>query len=135
MSIFGNIFGSNNDKEKPENPVKWRYLTDIAQLKDISADSETRPVFIFKHSTRCSVSRMVLKQFESHYDPTIRADGYFLDLLEHREISNEIASQYGVIHQSPQLLLIQNGKCIFTESHSDIDAADLKKKVEKGSVG
>jgi bacillithiol system protein YtxJ len=75
------------------------------------------------------VSRFALKQFESEYDLTDRVDAYFLDLLEYRVISNEIASRFGVYHQSPQLLLIKEGKSVYDVSHSEINARELKGKL------
>jgi bacillithiol system protein YtxJ len=91
--------------------------------------SNEKPVVIFKHSTRCSVSRFALKQFENEFDLEDKVEAYFLDLLEHRAISNEIASRFGVYHQSPQLLLIKDGKSVYDVSHSDIDAGELKCKL------
>jgi bacillithiol system protein YtxJ len=91
--------------------------------------SHQQPVIIFKHSTRCSISRMALKQFENEFDLEGRVTPYFLDLLNHRDISNEIATRFDVYHQSPQLLLIKEGKSICDASHSDIDAVELKGKV------
>jgi len=78
------------------------------------------------------VSRMVLKQFENEYDvETLHCNvpTYFLDLLAHRDISNEIAARFNVFHQSPQLLLIKEGKSVYDVSHSDIDAVELKEKL------
>jgi len=73
-------------------------------------------VILFKHSTRCSISRMALKQFENEFDIENEVEAYFLDLLEHRDISNEIASRYDVYHQSPQLLLIKEENLIYDVS-------------------
>jgi bacillithiol system protein YtxJ len=107
-------------------------LTDLNQLNDIISSSNEKPAVIFKHSTRCIVSRTALKQFEKEFDVDslhCNVSTYFLDLLEHRDISNEIASRFGVHHQSPQLLLIKNGKSVYDVSHSDINAEELKSKV------
>jgi len=125
MSLFKNLFGTTETTSKPTN-INWRLLTDLGQLNEIINESTATPVVIFKHSTRCSVSRMALKQFENEFDLSGKIVPYFLDLLEHRDISNEIATRFGVIHQSPQIILIKDGKAIFNASHSDIAAADLK---------
>jgi bacillithiol system protein YtxJ len=106
----------------------------LGQLDEIIAISNEKPVVIFKHSTRCIVSRTALKQFETEtlqYNVFTEDNVlfYFLDLLEHRDISNEIASRFGVYHQSPQLLLIKEGKCVYDVSHSAIDAKELEGKV------
>ena len=129
MSVFNYIFGKSGNQNSSESKINWIPLTLIGQLDEIVAFSSQKPVVIFKHSTRCSISRMALKRFESEYDLDDTVDVYFLDLLEHRDISNEIASRFGVYHQSPQLLLIKDGKSVYDVSHSDIDAGELKTKV------
>jgi bacillithiol system protein YtxJ len=98
-------------------------------LNEIMELSHQQPVAIFKHSTRCSISRMALKQFENEFDLEGSVTPYFLDLINHRDISNEIATRFEVYHQSPQLLLIKEGKSVYDASHSDIDAVELKGRV------
>ena len=133
MGIFGNIFGGSNEsdnKDTNQNGLNWNALTEIKQLDAIVEASTEKPVVIFKHSTRCSISRMALKNFEREYDlAESEAAPYFLDLLEHRDISNEIAQKFQVIHQSPQLILIKDGKAVYNASHSEIDAEALKSKI------
>ena len=129
MSFFKNMFNSSDDKDLNENKISWNELTDLGQLNEIIALSNEKPVAIFKHSTRCSVSRMALKQFENEFNSSDKVTLYFLDLIEYRAISNEIANRFGVTHQSPQLILIKEGKAIYNVSHSDIDAEELGKKV------
>ena len=126
MSLFKNIFGSTNE-ESNSSAIDWRELTDLGQLNEIDDAFFEQTVLIFKHSTRCGVSRSVLRQFENEFDSAIKITPYFLDLLEHRDISNEIASRFGVVHQSPQLIVIKEGKAIYNASHDSIDAHDLKK--------
>jgi len=133
MSVFSNLFGSSEKQDNFSGKINWIPLTDLGQLNEIISSSNEKPVVIFKHSTRCIVSRTALKQFEKEYDvETLHCNvsTYFLDLLEHRDISNEIASRFEVYHQSPQLLLIKNGKSVYDVSHSDIDALELKGKLE-----
>jgi bacillithiol system protein YtxJ len=128
MSIFSNIFGSSeNENTTKKDNKKWIPLTSIGQLDEIVVLSNENPVVIFKHSTRCSISRFALKQFEKEFDFAV--DAYFLDLIEHRDISNEIATRFNVYHQSPQLLLIKNGKSVYDVSHDAIDAGELKAKL------
>ena len=129
MSFLNSIFGSSENSEAPKSNVNWTELTDILQLTEIQAISIEKPVAIFKHSTRCSISRMALKQFEKEYDLEGVVDAYFLDLIAHRDISNEIALRFNVHHESPQLILIKNGKAVYNVSHSDIDAQALKSKI------
>jgi bacillithiol system protein YtxJ len=127
--MFSNIFGGSEKQDESNGKINWIPLTFLEQLDEIVAFSNEKPAVIFKHSTRCSVSRFALKQFENEFDLEDKVDAYFLDLLEHRDISNEIASRFGVYHQSPQLLLIKEGKSVYDVSHSDIDAEELKGKV------
>jgi bacillithiol system protein YtxJ len=129
MSFFQNIFNSSDDKDLKENKINWNELTDLGQLNEIIFISNEKPVAIFKHSTRCSVSRMALKQFENEFNSADKVTPYFLDLIAHRDISNAIADQFSVTHQSPQLIVIKDGKAIYNVSHSDIDAEELGKKV------
>ncbi|MGA9637287.1 bacillithiol system redox-active protein YtxJ [Flavobacterium sp.] len=126
MSFLKNIFGSSEAPKQNTSKVNWIELNDLAQLQEIVTLSEQNPVAIFKHSTRCSISRMALKQFENEFDSEEKVTPYFLDLLEHRDISNEIASRFGVMHQSPQLIVIKNREAVYHVSHSDIDAEALK---------
>jgi len=103
-------------------------LNTLSQLAEIDLLSQEKPVVIFKHSTRCSISAMVFNRFEQNYKK-LNAEElpvYYLDLLNYRNISNEIAAKYGVEHQSPQTLLIKNGKCIHNASHTDIELSEIK---------
>ena len=109
----------------------WHKLTDISQLEDIKNLSKEQSgfgltVLLFKHSTRCSISSMALSRLESKWQDDDKIPAYFLDLLNHRDISNEIAIKFSVVHQSPQLLIISKEKCIYNTSHSDIDAGIIK---------
>lgn len=129
MSIFNSLFGNSEEKKETAGNINWIPLQFMGQLDEIAALSDQKPAVIFKHSTRCSISRFALKQFEKEYESSENADAYFLDLLEHRDISNEIANRFQVMHQSPQLLLIKNGKSVYDVSHSDIDAKELTKRL------
>ncbi len=124
MGFLDSFFGGS--KSSQTSAISWQQLTAISQLDDLKALSYTQPVLIFKHSTRCSISRMVLRQFEQdfgQYQNTIQP--YFLDLLVYRDISNEIAQVFGVVHQSPQVVLLQNGQAVYSASHENIDATVL----------
>ena len=125
MGFLSNFFGSDDTPNQNENKTNWVALTNLNQLEAIETLSNQQMVAIFKHSTRCSISRMALKQFENEFVSGNAIAIYFLDLIQYREISNEIASRFGVMHQSPQLIVIKNGKAIYNASHSDIDAVAL----------
>jgi bacillithiol system protein YtxJ len=129
MSLFNSLFGSSEEKKETVSKVNWIPLQLMGQLDELITLSNEKPVFIFKHSTRCSISRFALKQFENDFALHDVMDAYFLDLIAYREISNEIATRFGVQHQSPQLILIKEGKAIYDASHSDIEAGVLKEYV------
>lgn len=104
--------------------MNWKVLTDESQLQSIIEKSKSRPVAIFKHSTRCSTSSMVKLRLERSAQPE-HIDFYYLDLLQYRGISNRIAEMFSVYHESPQLLLIKGGECIYDESHHAIYMDDI----------
>mgnify|MGYP001158769216 CR=1 FL=1 len=101
--------------------MNWVQLTDLQQLEQIKEASFQTPVLFFKHSTRCSISVMALNRFEREWNNTT-VNPYFLDLLNYREVSNQIATLFEVEHQSPQVLLIKDGVCVYHASHNAIDA-------------
>ncbi|MEX0996554.1 MAG: bacillithiol system redox-active protein YtxJ [Flavobacteriaceae bacterium] len=121
MSLFKNLFNANKSEKEAPKSLPWKSLTSASQLDEISELSKTKSVVVFKHSTRCGISRMVLKQFERDFD---LEDGnlelYYLDLLSYRTLSDEIAARFQVLHQSPQLLVIKNGVCVAHGSHYEI---------------
>ena len=129
MSFLNSIFGNSDNPNSQKSNIKWIPLTNLAQLNDIENISNVKPIVIFKHSTRCSISRMALKQFEREYDLDETVDAFFLDLIAHRDVSNEIANRFNVYHESPQLILIKDGKAVYDVSHSDINAEALKNKL------
>jgi bacillithiol system protein YtxJ len=104
--------------------MNWTHLTDEDQLKQIAANSEKKPQVIFKHSTRCNISSVALKRLQKELIPD-NIDFYYLDLLAHRNISNSIADIFQVHHESPQILVINNGECVYDESHLGINMADI----------
>ena len=104
--------------------MNWIYLTDEGQLQEIITRSLTKPQVIFKHSTRCSISAVALQRMQKAKQPD-SLDFHFLDLLAHRPLSNKVAEVFGVHHESPQVLLIKDGKCVFDESHLGISMNDL----------
>ena len=103
-------------------------LTDVDQLQRIKEASLQRPQIIYKHSTRCGISSVVLKRLEKTDAPEI-ADYYFLDLIKHRDVSNQIAELFQVHHESPQILLIKNGDCVFDDSHYSISMDDITEQL------
>lgn len=129
---FFNLFGNGNKENsaKESKTLPWKKLTRLEQLGDVKEASKTRPVVIFKHSTTCGISRMVLRTFERDYAVEDgKIDLYYLDLLAFRDVSNEVAIQFQVVHQSPQLLIIQNESTVHHASHQGIQASDIEKFV------
>lgn len=109
--------------------MHWNELTSTEQLDVIEVQSESLLVLIFKHSTRCSISRFALKQFEFEFDLQEVIVPYYLDLLNFREVSNEIAARYRVQHQSPQLIVLKNREVVQHASHEGIAVSELRKLV------
>lgn len=129
MSLFKNIFGDNKSEENENENVEAKFFTLNAkeQFDEIDEISHSKPVVLFKHSTRCFISRSALKQFDAEYNfPEDKMNWFLLDLLNFRDLSNEIASRYNVTHQSPQIVVIRNGKAVFNESHDSISVDNLK---------
>jgi monothiol bacilliredoxin len=124
MGFFSNLFKASEPKETKLLP--WIALNTIEQLDVIASKSETKTQVIFKHSTRCGVSRMVLNQFVDAYELTEEdLDLYFLDLINYRDVSNEVGYTFQVMHESPQLLVIKNGVVVAHSSHSGVNGIDL----------
>ena len=104
--------------------MNWHPINSLDQLEHIKSASYISPQVIFKHSTTCSISRMALDRFERAVTPE-KVDFHYLDLLNFKAISNEIATFFQVHHESPQVILIKNGECIYDESHYGIMMDEL----------
>ncbi|MDZ7615147.1 MAG: bacillithiol system redox-active protein YtxJ [Flavobacteriaceae bacterium] len=100
---------------------EWNQISDLSDLKLIKQESNKKKVLIFKHSTRCGTSRMVLRSFETKLTELNKNyELYYLDLLQYRAISNAIEAEFQVKHESPQLLIIENEKAVNSAAHYDI---------------
>lgn len=104
--------------------MHWIHLTDEEQLKHIISKSQTRTQVIFKHSTRCSISSVALSRLQKTDQPS-DIDFYFLDLLAYRSLSSRVSEVFEVHHESPQVLIIKNGQCVYDESHLSISMDDI----------
>jgi bacillithiol system protein YtxJ len=104
--------------------MNWIPLTSIQGFEQILEKSSSKPQVIFKHSTRCSTSSVALRRFE-RADDHDQIDFYYLDLIAYREVSNKIAEELSVYHESPQVILIKNKECIYSESHLSINMEEL----------
>lgn len=107
--------------------MKWNILSSELQLDEIKKNSTTKPQVIFKHSTRCSVSSMAKSRLDREQGSE-KADFHYLDLIAHRNISNKIAEDFSIRHESPQILLIKNGECVYDESHMGINMGEIEEQ-------
>ena len=112
--------------------MKWSELSSVDQIDQIRRESIENPILIFKYSSRCSLSRMALDRLERNWQETEMTGikSYFLDLITYREISNRIAHEFDVEHESPQVLIIENEKSIYDQSHMGIDYQQIRKAVK-----
>ena len=106
--------------------MNWNAITSVHDVEAISERSRTVPCVILKHSTTCPISSMAKHRLERQWKlPEDRVEAYYLDLLRHRDVSNFIADEFGVRHESPQLLVIRDGRCVHDASHLDIAVPEL----------
>jgi bacillithiol system protein YtxJ len=114
--------------------MHWHQLTELSQIsyiKKISEQSDIRAVLIFKHSIRCGISSMALSRLENKWPESADTPCYYLEILQHRDISDAVAKEFNISHESPQVLLIKNGKCIYHQSHSGIMVPDILNALTK----
>ena len=128
MGIFDSIFGKGKETGQQEVGIPWIHLVSIDQLDEIEIKSKERTQVIFKHSVTCGISSMVLRMFSSQ-DIEAKVDFYLLDLHAHRNVSNAVEDRFQVVHQSPQLLIIKDGKVSFHTSHGAISDTDLQEYI------
>lgn len=110
--------------------MDWKLLTAEEQIESIRERSAEKPQLIFKHSTRCAISSMAKSRLERAKAPD-SVDFYYLDLIAYRPVSQKVASSFGVEHESPQVLLIKDGRCVYHESHSGISMDDIVEESTK----
>lgn len=120
MGLFS--FG-NRETNKPK--LQWTSIQTIDALEKAIASTEDIPGLFFKHSTRCSISSMALNRFENDWENTPKCQLFFIDLIAHREVSNKLSELSGVLHQSPQVIVIKNAESIYDASHSGINAHEI----------
>ncbi|MGV3599457.1 MAG: bacillithiol system redox-active protein YtxJ [Bacteroidota bacterium] len=111
-------------------PINWKNITQLEELELISVQSHKVPVIIFKHSTRCNISAVAKNRLDVN-NTANDEEYYYLDLLSYRDISTAIAQRFQVNHESPQLLLIVDGECVYEESHMGINFAELAEQISQ----
>lgn len=108
--------------------MNWIPISTEADIAQLKTSSFNQTQVIFKHSTRCAISSMAKNRMERSHTPE-GVDFHYLDLVAHRNVSNYIAETFGVNHESPQVLVIKDGECIFDESHNGIRMDDIAELV------
>lgn len=127
MGLFNSIF-SNSNNQSLQEAVNWINLTNLDEITDIKTLSISESIFIFKHSTRCGISRIVKKKFEKlllQNKNNIKV--YYLDLFKYRNVSDAVSEVFQVKHESPQLLIIRNEEAVKHISHYDITTISINK--------
>lgn len=111
--------------------MNWNKLTQAGQLEEIKSQSMEKPVLIFKHSTRCSISSMSLDRLLRNWknEDQEKITPYYLDLIAYRSISDQIEKVFGVPHESPQAIIIKNGKAVYDNSHFGISYTEIMAQV------
>ncbi|GGE06995.1 bacillithiol system redox-active protein YtxJ [Psychroflexus salis] len=129
MGLFKNLFSTKsetNENSNQSNATNWFKLTKADQLSSLKQISNKKLVVIFKHSTRCGISRMVWNQFQASADfPKDEVELFYLDLLSYREVSDAIAQEFQVLHQSPQLIILKHEEVVHHASHSAITVSSI----------
>lgn len=125
MSFLDKIFGGK--QEQGETRSFWKTIKSEEDLEKAIKESYDNRVAVFKHSTSCFISKTVLKNFEKEIEISDEQNVsfYFLDLLAFRPISNKIAEDFGIRHESPQLIVFENGEPINNASHQDISLSQV----------
>lgn len=108
--------------------IQWTFLEQDAQWQAVLEESTLRAVVVFKHSTRCFISKMALRNFEASFEQ-LDTPCYFIDLIAFREISNNVAAVLQVPHASPQLIIVSNKEAFYTASHEEIDGLITRDKL------
>ena len=119
-------------KTPKREPLPWVEITSTNQLNDLLHNIGEKPVLLFKHSTRCSISSMALNGFERNWTSGKElCDIYFIDLLKHRDVSDLVAELTGIHHQSPQAIVIKGKEIVYDATHSAIDARSIESVLSK----
>lgn len=126
FSIFSR---KKKDKVADKPQTMWHQIQKTEELDELIKQSREKPVVIFKHSTRCGVSSMALNMFNSDLKDSENYHLYILDILSFRDVSTAIGNKFNVFHQSPQLIILRNGKVVYHSSHHAINAGVLEEFV------
>lgn len=109
-------------------------LTDLSALEAAIAESSDRPVLLFKHSRYCGVSAEALDELQSHIDGAPAHVAYrMITVQTHRPISDAVAQRLGLRHETPQAILLRDGKIVWNASHFRITASQLNQVLNSSS--
>lgn len=128
MGFLAKLFSSSGKETKQKSLLtNWNTVYNENQIKQIIKESYTQPQLLFKHSTRCGISRMALTNFERDFNwDNQEIKMHFLDVLLYRDVSNAAAEILSVKHESPQVILVKDGKAIYNASHGSISAKAIE---------
>lgn len=103
--------------------MNWIKLESEMDLRDLKSLSESKFCMIFKYSSRCGSSAVALDRLERSWNTEDMSDvqPFFLDLIANRDLSNMVSQEFNVMHESPQVLLIENSDSVFDTSHFSIN--------------
>lgn len=107
--------------------MNWIFLKNKEQIDELISFSEQKAVIIFKNSPRCYISKFALKNFERVFTNPTHTNCYMVDVVDNREESQAIARDFGVEHESPQILIIYKGEVVYSNSHEGIDPGQVEK--------
>ena len=111
--------------------INWISLETVEQLDSLIKNSHKHPVLIYNPSTRCGISSLVHSRLERAWDELpVKIDCYFLDLIAYRDISDQVEQIFQVRHESPQTLLIIDGRCKYHASHMGISFGSIRKALD-----
>lgn len=110
-----------------EKNISWTPLLEAAQVDSTISKENEMPALFFKHSTRCSISSMALNRFEKEWSGSANCQLLFLDLLKFRGLSDMISERTGVVHESPQAVVVYRGEVVYQASHNGIIASEIEK--------
>jgi len=112
--------------------TKLSPLSDIGQLEAAIAESRERPVLLFKHSRTCGISCEALDELHVHLDQVAEpAACKLITVQSDRGVSDETALRLGIRHQTPQAILLRDGRPVWSASHFRITAEELSKALAR----
>lgn len=110
-------------------------ITSIEELEKALAESSKRPVMIFKHSLTCPISSRAYREFQSHLAQADARVSYNLITVQSaRAVSNEAATRLGLRHESPQAILVIDGRGVWNASHYEITAGTIEQAIKSAAL-